>query len=123
MKSSFNPIQGDRGEFRVCLNLSELGDPLQGGSAERAWEILLLSQQLGFDKPQFKTHIRHSGASEVWAILLQQFHRYETDTRLVVDIWDEQLDQLRQAIGRDNELSLVVLYNFAEYLEPIEAIA
>ena len=115
MKESFNPIRGQRGEFRVCLNLSELGD--------RAWEILSLSQQLGFETPQFKIHIRHSGASEVWAILLQQVHRYEADTRLVVDRWDEPLDQLRQAIGADNEFSLMVLSNFAEYLEPVEAIA
>ena len=115
MKPSFNPIRGDRGEFRVCLNVSELG--------ERAWDILAVSQELGFEKPQFKTHIRQSGTVEVWAVLLQQFHRYDADTRLVVDVWDEPIDQLRQAIGQDNEFSLVVLYNFAEYLEPVEAIA
>jgi hypothetical protein len=62
---SFNPIRGDRGEFRVCLNVSELGDPLRGGSAERAWDILAVSQSLGFEKPQFRTHLRHSGAVEV----------------------------------------------------------
>jgi hypothetical protein len=127
---SFHPIRGDRGEFRVCLNLSELGDSLRDGGAERAWDILAVSQDLGFEKPQFKTHIRHSGAVEVWAVLLQQFHRYDADTRLVVDLWDEPIDQLRQAIsqregfanGQDNEFSLVVLYNFAEYLEPVEAV-
>jgi hypothetical protein len=123
MKETFNPIKGKRGEFRIALNLIELGDPLRGGSAERAWDILALSQQLGFDKPQFATHVRHSGTVEVWAILLQQFHRYEADTRLIVDEWDEPLDQLRQAIGVDHEFSLIVLCNFAEYLEPVEAIA
>ena len=55
--------------------------------------------------------------------LLQQFHRYDADTCIVVDIWDEPIDHLRQAIEQGNESSLVVLYNFAEYLEPVEAIA
>jgi hypothetical protein len=123
MKETFNPIKGKRGEFRVSLNLTELGDSLRDGGAECAWDILALSQQLGFEKPYFATHIRHSGAIEVWAVILQQFHHYDADTRLVVDVWDEPLDQLRQAIGVDNEFNLVVLYNFAEYLEPVEAIA
>jgi hypothetical protein len=39
-----------------------------------------------------------------------------------VDLWDEPIDQLRQAIGQDNEFSLMVLYNFAEYLDSVEAI-
>lgn len=115
MKESFNPIRGDRGEFRVAMNLTELGD--------RAWDILALSQQLGFERPRFASHPRQSGATEVWAVILQQFHRYDADTRLVVDVWDEPIDQLRQAIGVDSEFSLIVLYNFAEYLEPVEAIA
>lgn len=115
MKETFNPIKGKPGEFRVSLNLTELGD--------RAWRILALSQQLGFETPRFETHARHSGAVEVWAVILQQFHRYNADTRLIVDIWDDQLDQLRQEIGEDNEFSLIVLYNFAEYMEPLEAIA
>lgn len=130
MKETFNPIKGKRGEFRISLNLTELGDSLsfgtlreRDGGAERAWDILALSQQLGFEKPHFATHVRHSGAVEVWAVILQQFHRYDADTRLVVDVWDGPLDQLRQAIGADNEFSLVVLYNFAEYLEPVEALA
>jgi hypothetical protein len=114
MKENFNPIKGKRGEFRVSLNLTELGD--------RAWDILSLSQELRFEKPQFAIHVRHSGAVEVWAVILQQFHQYDTDTRIVVDPWDEALDCLRQALGPDNEFSLVVLYNFAEYLEPVEAL-
>jgi hypothetical protein len=115
MKEQFNPLRGQRGEFRVSLNLTELGD--------RAWEILSLSQSLGFEKPQFKTCVRHSGATEVWAVILQQLHPYDADTRIVVDAWDDQLDTLRREIGRDNEFSLIVLYNFAEYLEPVEVIA
>ncbi|MBW4621191.1 MAG: hypothetical protein KME17_17765 [Cyanosarcina radialis HA8281-LM2] len=115
MKETFNPIKGKRGEFRVALNITELGD--------RAWDLLSLSQQLGFEKPQFATHIWHSGAVEVWAVILQQFHQYDADSSLVVDVWDDRLDQLRQAIGPDNEFSLMVLCNLAEYLEPVEAIA
>lgn len=110
MKQQFHPLQGKAGEFRVAVNLSELGD--------RAWEILALSQELGFDTPRFVTHTRHSGFTEVWAILLQQFHRYDADTRVVVDQWDDSIDALRQSIGVGNEFSLVMLCNFQEYLEP-----
>jgi hypothetical protein len=109
MKENFNPIKGKAGEFRIALNLTELGD--------RAWEILSLSQGLEFNQPQFLTHTRHSGAVEVWAIILQQFHRYDINTNAVVDIWDDQIDELRRAIGTDNEFSLIMLCNFAEYLE------
>lgn len=110
MKESFNPMKGKAGEFRVAINLTELGD--------RAWEILILSQQAGFTAPQFSTHTRHSGAVEVWAIILQQFHRYEADTHFIVDVWDEQIDELRRALGTDSEFNLMVLCNFADYLEP-----
>lgn len=109
MKESFNPIKGKSGEFRIALNLTELDD--------RAWEILSLSQQLGFNAPQFLTHTRHSGAVEVWGVILQQFHQYDVDTRHIVDIWDDQIDELRTEIGTDNEFSLTMLCNFADYLE------
>ncbi|MGV0028419.1 hypothetical protein [Phormidesmis priestleyi] len=111
MSESFNPIKGKAGEFRVALNLTELDD--------RAWEILTFSQQLGFNAPQFQTRTRHSGAVEVWAIILQQFHQYETDTRHIVDVWDNQIDELRRAIGADDEFNLVMLCNFANYLEGV----
>jgi hypothetical protein len=103
MKQHFNPIRGRQGEFRVALNLSELG--------ERAWELLSFSQQLGFEKPQFATD-----QAQVWAIILQQFERYDADLMMVVDPWDEQLYQLQQAVGEDST-SLVILHNFAAYLE------
>ena len=109
MKESFNPIKGKAGEFRIALNLTDLGD--------QAWEILSLSQQLGFQMPQFVTHTRHSGAVEVWGVILQQFHSYDINTNAVVDIWDTQIDELRKAIGPDHEFSLVMLCNFADYLE------
>ena len=50
MNEQFDPIRGRRGEFRLALNLTELSD--------RAWELLALSQTLGFETPQFKTCIR-----------------------------------------------------------------
>lgn len=109
MKENFNPIQGKRGEFRVALHLSELGD--------RAWEILSLSQEIGFEKPRFETHIRHSGAVEVWAIILQQFHQYDADPMVIVEPWDEQTHQLWEACGTDANLKIAILHNFAEYLE------
>ena len=109
MKETFHPIQGKRGEFRVAVDLTELGD--------HAWEILSLSQELGFDKPRFQTHIRQSGAVEVWAIILQQFHSYEADARHVVEPWDDQLSRISQACEPDANLKLVILHNFADYLE------
>lgn len=111
MKTQFHPLQGKKGEFRVALNLSELGD--------RAWEILSLSQQLGLGTPKFAGYTRESGVIEVWAILLQQFHDYGADPAVVVDVWDDALAQLRQAIGQDNELNLIMLCNLQAYLQPI----
>jgi len=110
MKEQFDPIKGQRGEFRVALNLSELGD--------RAWEILSLSQSLGFPPPQFRSYARLSGVTEFWAVILQQFHRYDVDPRTVVEPWDDQMRQLWQEIGEDAHLKIVILHNFAEYLEP-----
>lgn len=114
-KATFDPIRGSRGEFRVALNVSELGD--------RAFELLAISQEVGFDKPKFATYTRHSGVTEIWAILLQQFHDYYADSTPVIDPWDKSIDALRTAIGEGNEFNLVTLFNFAEYLEPLEATA
>jgi len=112
VKDNFNPIKGKPGEFRIALNLTELGD--------RAWEILKTAEELGFEKPQFKTAPRFSGAVEVWAVVLQQFHSYDANTMAVVDCWDEQIDQLRQAVGGDDQFIVIMLVNFAEYQgEPI----
>jgi hypothetical protein len=114
-KGNFDPIRGSRGEFRVAMNISELGD--------RAFELLAFSQELGFDKPKFATHTRHSGVTEIWAIVLQQFHDYYANSTPVIDPWDTQIDELRMAIGEGNEFNLITLFNFAEYLEPMEATA
>jgi hypothetical protein len=109
MNENFNPIKGERGEFRVALNLSELG--------ERAWEILALSQEVGFPAPQFKTHVRYSGAIEVWAVLVQQFHSYDAFTDPILAEWDDVIDRLDRAIGQDSHLKLITLFNFREHLE------
>ncbi|PSB29917.1 hypothetical protein [Stenomitos frigidus] len=106
----FNPLQGKPGEFRVALNLSEL--------EERAWSLLERSQALGFKSPRFETYTRRSGVVEIWAVLLQEFHDYYAATNPVVDQWDDALAELRQAIGAGHEFNLIVLCNFAEYLEP-----
>lgn len=111
MKEEFDPIRGRRGELRLSLNLSEMGD--------RAWELLSLSQTLGFETPQFKTRVRASGAVEVWAVILQQLHPYDADSSVVVDPWDDQIDQLRTAIGESHHFDLIMLCNLRDYLEPL----
>jgi hypothetical protein len=102
MKGSFDPIRGERGEFRVALNLTALG--------ARAWEVLSLSQQLNFEQPHFVSH-----KDEVWAIVLQQFHRYDADPLTVVDPWDEQMHDLWQAVGEDPLSKLMIIHNFEAY--------
>lgn len=109
MKEEFDPLRGKRGEFRLALNLTELGD--------RAWELLSLSQTLGFETPQFKTKVRPSGVVEVWAVLLQQQHRYDADSSVVVDPWDDQIDQLRTAVGESHLFNLIMLCNLQDHLE------
>jgi hypothetical protein len=104
MKEVFNPIRAQRGEFRVALNLTELG--------EQAWDVLSRSQQLGFAQPQFASH-----KNTVWAIILQQFHRYDADPSTVVDPWDQQLYELWQTVGENETDKLVILHNFAAYFE------
>ena len=111
MNEQFDPIRGRRGEFRLALNLTELSD--------RAWELLALSQTLGFETPQFKTCIRPSGVVEVWAVILQQIHRYDADSSVVVDPWDEQIDQLRTVIGDSHHFDLIMLCNLQAHLEPL----
>jgi hypothetical protein len=115
MAKSFNPIAGRKGEFRISLNLTELGD--------RAWDILALSQTLEFGAPKFRTSPSFSGAVEVWAIICEEMHKYDADTYLILQRWDDKIDQLRNAIGQDEHLSLIVLCNFAEYIEPTEVYA
>ena len=106
MKGSFDPLRTQQGEFRVALHLSELGD--------RAWEVLILAQALGFEVPKFETFIRQSGAVEVWAVVLQQFHRYDADPRLIVDPCDEQMELLWQACQPDAELKMVISANLEQ---------
>lgn len=106
MKGDFNPLKTETGAFRVALNLTALGD--------KAWEILSLSQQLGFPPPQFKTTVDGTGFLETWAVLLQQMHRYDADSRLVVDIWDDQLHELWQAYEPDAYLKLQIATNLEE---------
>jgi hypothetical protein len=111
MKQQFDPLRGRRGEFRLTLNLTELG--------ERAWDLLALSQKLGFETPQFRTCIRPSGVVEVWAVILEQVHCYDADPSVVVDCWDDQIDCLRDAIGESHHFDLVMLCNLEAYLEPL----
>ncbi|MBW4619536.1 MAG: hypothetical protein KME17_09275 [Cyanosarcina radialis HA8281-LM2] len=103
MKHLFEPLRSQPGEFRVALCLSQLG--------ESAFEVLKLAESLGFDSPK---SIGDS-AGEVWAIVLQQFHGYEADPRVVVDPWDERLSEMWQACEPDAELKLLISHNFEAY--------
>jgi hypothetical protein len=111
-KEIFDPIRGKLGEFRVALNLSELGD--------RAWELLSLAQGLEFESPRFVIDPKRQ---EIWAIILQQFHRYDADPMVVVEPWDVQLKELWDAVGENAMHKLMIVHNFEAYLEPQKAIA
>lgn len=103
MSEQFDPLRTQAGEFRVAICLTQLGD--------RAFEILKLSESLGFDAPKFIS----DAAGDVWAIVLQQFHAYEADPMTVVDLWDDQLSQLWQACEPEAELVIVISHNFEAY--------
>ncbi|GEM_PF-925460 len=106
IEGNFNPLKTEMGEFRVALNLTALGD--------QAWDILSLSQQLGFAAPQFRTAVDGTGFPETWAVILQQTHRYDADPRLVVDTWDDQLHELWQACEPDAYLKVQIAANLEE---------
>lgn len=108
MKTTFNPIRTTPGLFRVALNISELGD--------RAWEILALSQTLGFDPPKFETHVRPSEIVEIWAVVLEQIHSFDADPMTVIDPWDEQMWELSQACGDDPHTKMMITNNLRECL-------
>jgi hypothetical protein len=111
-KEIFDPIRGKRGEFRVALNLTELGD--------RAWEVLSLAQTLEFEPPRFVVDPKRQ---EVWAIVLQQFHRYDADPMVVVEPWDLQMKELWDAVGENGLQKMMIINNLEAYLEPQKAIA
>jgi hypothetical protein len=103
MKQLFEPLRSQPGEFRVGLCLSQLG--------ESAFEVLKLTESLGFESPKFIS----DSSGEVWAIVLQQFHRYDADPRIVIDPWDGQLSRIWQACEPDAELKLLISHNFEAY--------
>ena len=103
MSEQFNPLKSQAGEFRVALCLTQLGD--------RAFEVLKLTEFLGFDAPKFTS----DAAGDIWAIVLQQFHAYEADPRVIIDPWDDQLSDLWQACEPDAELAVVISHKFEAY--------
>jgi hypothetical protein len=80
----FNPLSADPGTFRVCICLSSLGSA--------AWEVLQLSQTLGFEPPEFVSY-----KGESWAIVLNQKYDFDANSEAIVAPWDEKLQQLWQA--------------------------
>lgn len=103
MKRTFEPLRSQAGEFRVALCLEDLGD--------RAFEVLKLAESLGFDSPRFVS----DKSGSVWAIVLQQFHRYDADPMVIVDPWEESLRQLWSACEPDAEIKVLISHNFEAY--------
>jgi len=103
----FDPLRSQPGEFRVALCLSDLG--------ERAFEVLKLSDSLGFESPRFVSD--RSGS--VWAIVLNQFHSYDSDPQVIVEPWDTQMHELWRACEPDAEVKVVISHNFEAYLSSV----
>lgn len=103
MKSQFDPLRSQPGEFRVALCLSDL--------EERAFEVLKLSESLGFETPKIVT----DRAGNVWAIVLHQFHSYDADPQAVVEPWDTQMHELWTACEPKAELKVMISHNFEAY--------
>jgi hypothetical protein len=95
----FEPLRSLPGEFRVALCLTDL----EGKSLD----VLKLADSLGFESPKFVS----DASRKVWAIILQQFHNYETDSQVVND-WDEQMRQIWEACEPDAHMKLLITSNF-----------
>lgn len=108
----WSPIVGRPGELRLSMNLTALGI--------QAYDALFLAGKLGFPMLEYAHRKTASGQFEIWAILLQEFHDYRTNTNAVVDPWDAQIDELRSYLERDfHGPDLILLCNFADYLEAV----
>lgn len=94
---TFNPIRVDKGEFRISLNLTALGDS--------AWDVLSQAQAIGFPKPAFQS-FQSGNSSEVWAVLVQESGSYDHDSvESLLARWEPMLDQLD--LGDRNETLLI----------------
>ncbi len=94
----FNPIKLEKGEFRVCLNLTALG--------ERAWDALDIAKQLGFPKPRFHGYQR-GAVAESWAVLIQEFHSPAEPFEAALMPWNDLLDDLAATLSDPNHELLV----------------
>jgi hypothetical protein len=97
---AFEPLRSLPGELRVALCLTDLED--------KSLEILKLSDALGFQPPKFVS----DNLGKVWAIVLQQFHNYEDDPQVVVDLWDTPMRQLWEACEPQAHLKMMINSNF-----------
>lgn len=83
---TFSPVQLSQGQFRIALNLTELGTSNP--------DILLLAQELGFPLARLQRTDK-----AIWAILVDEQHNFETDTfESLLEHWDDRLDRLRSAL-------------------------
>jgi len=103
MKPKFDPLRSQAGEFRVAVCLTDL--------QERAFEVLKLAEELGFEPPKFVS----DQAGHVWAIILEQFHTYDSDPQVVVEPWDSQMHDLWLACEPNAELKMLIHHNFEAY--------
>lgn len=109
----WSPVVGERGELRLSINLSALN--------LKALDLMFEAGRQGFPSFEYVMRTNSSDQVEIWVILLQENHDYHINTNAVVDVWDSQIDALRQVLGRDFEHHMVLLCNFADYLEPVAA--
>ncbi len=107
MKLQFDPLRSQPGEFRVALSLTDL--------QEKAFEILKLAETLGFNSPKFVS----DREGNVWAIVLEQFHRYDADPRVVVEAWDSQMHDLWKACEPNAELKMLIHHNLEAYASDV----
>jgi len=94
---TFNPLRVDKGEFRISLNLTALGDS--------AWDILSQAQAIGFPKPTFQS-FQSGESSQVWAVIVQESGRYDHDSlESLLERWEPLIDRLD--LGDRNETLLI----------------
>jgi hypothetical protein len=101
----FNPILLERGQLRVALNLTVLG--------EKAWDALTLASRLGLPQPQFRAFMSDKG-SEVWAVLIDETHSYDADRDTIMEPWESAVDALTEALEPASYLKIMVAHRLKQ---------
>jgi hypothetical protein len=94
---TFNPIRVDKGEFRISINLTALGD--------RAVDVLSRVKEVGFPKPMLQI-FQGVGSAQIWAVIVQESGSYELDDiESLLERWEPMISQLD--LGDRNETMLI----------------